>query len=63
MSTSTTLAPVLGLFVVPYPSSFRMGLEAPLSALQPLAPSFLVVLAVAECLRELLVLSIVLPWP
>ena len=44
-----------------------MGLEplseAPLCALQPLAPSFLVVLAEAACLRRLLDLSIVLPWP
>ena len=43
-----------------------MGLEplseAPLSALQPPAPSFLVVLAEAACLRKLLDLSIVLPW-
>ena len=67
MSASTTLVPGLRLSVVPYPSSFRMGLEplseAPLSALQPPAPSFLVVLAVAACLRVLLDLSMVLPWP
>ena len=35
--------------------------EAPLCALQPPAHSFLVVLAVAACLRELLDLSIVFP--
>ena len=67
MSASTTLVPGLRLSVVPYPSSFRMGLEplseAPLSALQPPAPSFLVVLAVAACLQVFLDLSMVLPWP
>ena len=67
MSASTSLAPGLRWSVVPYPRSFRMGLgplsEAPLSALQPPAPSFLVVLAVAACLREFLGLSIVLPGP
>ena len=51
MSASTTLAPGLRLSLVPYPRSFRMGLEplseAPLSALQPPAHSFLVVLAVS----------------
>ena len=40
---------------MPYPRSLRMGLEplseAPLSALQPPALSFLVVLAVAACLQ------------
>ena len=65
MSASTTLDPGLRLSVVPYPRSFRMGLEplseAPLRALQLPAHSFLVVLAVAACLRELLDLSIVLP--
>ena len=64
---SMTLAPGLRLSLVPYHSSFRMGLEplseAPLSALQPPAHSFLVVLAVAACLWELLVLSVVLPCP
>ena len=60
-----TLAPGLGLFLAPYPRSCRMGLEplseAPLCALQPLAPSFLAVLAEAACLRRLLDLSFVLP--
>ena len=64
---STTLAPGLGLSLAPHPSSCRIGLEplseAPLCALQPLVPSFLVVLAEAACLRRLLDLSIVLPWP
>ena len=36
--------------------------EAPLCALQPLAPSFLVVFAEAARLRRLLDLSILLPW-
>ena len=60
MFASSTLAPGLGLFLAPYPRSCRMGLEplseAPLCALQPLAPSFLVVLAAAAaaCLRRLL---------
>ena len=58
---SMTLAPGLRLSLVPYHSSFRMGLEAPISALQPPAHSFLVVLAEAACLREFLDLSIVLP--
>ena len=44
-----------------------MGLEplseAPLCALQPLAPSLRVVLAEAACLCRYLDLSIVLPWP
>ena len=65
MFASTTLAPGLGLSLAPYPSSYWLGLEplseAPLCALQPPAPSFLVVLAEAACLRKLLVLSIVLP--
>ena len=65
MFASTTLAPGLRLSLAPYPSSYRMGLEplleAPLCALQPLAHSFLVVLAVAACLRKLLDLFIVLP--
>ena len=55
MSASTTLAPGLGWSMVPYPRSFRMVLEplseAPLSALQPPALSFLVVLAVGACLQ------------
>ena len=62
---STTLATGLGLSLVPYPRSCRLGLEprseAPLCALQPLAPSFRVVLAEAAGLRRLLDLSIVLP--
>ena len=61
---STTLATGLGLSLVPYPRSCRLGLEprseAPLYALQPLAPSFRVVLAEAAGLRRLLDLSIVL---
>ena len=67
MFASTTFAPGLGLSLAPYPRSCRMGLgplsEAPLCDLQLLAPSFLVVLAEAACLRRLLDLSIVLPWP
>ena len=62
---STTLATGLGLSLVPYPSSCRLGLEprsvAPLCALQPLAPSFRVVLTEAAGLRRLLDLSVVLP--
>ena len=65
MFASTTLAPGLRLSLAPYRRSCRMGLEplseAPLCALQPLAPSFLVVLAEAACLQRLLDLSIVLP--
>ena len=67
MFASATFAPDLGLSLATSPRSCRMGLEplseAPLCALQPLAPSFLVVLAEATCLRKLLDLSIVLPWP
>ena len=62
---STTLATGLGLSLVPYPRSCRMRLEprseAPLCALQLLAPSFRVVLAEAAGLGRLLDLSIVLP--
>ena len=62
---STTLATGLGLSLVPYPRSCRMGLEplseAPLCDLQLLAPSFRVVLAEDAGLRRLLDLSIVLP--
>ena len=65
MSASMTLAPGLRLSLVPYPRSFRMGLEplseAPLSALQLPAHSFLAVLAEAACLQEFLDLSFVLP--
>ena len=64
---SMTLATSLGLSLVPYPRSCRLGLvprsEAPLCALQPLAPSFRVVLAEAAGLKRLLDLSIVLHWP
>ena len=67
MSASMTLAPGLRLSLVPYPRSFWMGLEplseAPLSALQLPARSFLLVLAEAESLREFLDLSFVLPCP
>ena len=62
---STTLAPGLGLSLVPCPSSCRLGFEpwsmAPLCALQPLAPSFRVVLTDAAGLGRLLDLSMVLP--
>ena len=65
MSASMTLAPGLRLSLVPYPRSFRMGLEplweAPLSALQLPERSFLVVLAEAASLWEFLDLSFVLP--
>ena len=65
MSASMTLAPGLRLSLVPYPRSFRMGLEplseAPHSALQVSARSFLVVLAEAVSLQEFLDLSFVLP--
>ena len=65
MFASTTLAPGLRLSLAPYPSSYRVGFEplseASLCALHPPAPSFLVVLAEAACLRKLLDLSIVLP--
>ena len=64
---STTLATGLGLSVVPCPSFCRLGfvprLVAQLCALQPLAPSFRVVLTEAAGLGRFLVLSIVLPWP
>ena len=62
---SPTLASGLGLSLVPYPSSCRLGFVprsvAQLSALQPRAPSFRVVLAVAAGHGRFLVLSIVLP--
>ena len=65
MSASMALAPGLRLFLVPYPTSFRMGFvplsEAPLSALQLPALPFLVVLAEAAGLRGFLDLSLVLP--
>ena len=62
---SPTLATGLGLSLVPYPSSCRLGFEprsvAQLCALQPLAPSFWVVLTEAAGLGRFLDLSIVLP--
>ena len=63
MSASMTLAPGLKLSLVPYPRSMGLEplLEAPLSALQLPARSFLVVLAEAASLREFLDLSFVLP--
>ena len=61
------LAHGLPLSLVLCPRSFRMGFEplseASLRALQLPARSFLVVLAEAASLREVLALSIVLPWP
>ena len=61
---SPTLATGLGLSLVPYPSSCRLGLEtrsvAQFCALQPLAPSFWVVLTEAAGLGRFLDLSIVL---
>ena len=64
---SPTLATGLGLSLVPYPSSCRLGFVpqsvAQFCTLQPLAPSFLVVLTAAADLGRFLVLSIVLPWP
>ena len=65
--TSTTLAMGLGLSLVPCPTFCRLGfvpqLVAQLCALQPLAPSFQVVLTEDAGLRRFLVLSIVIPWP
>ena len=62
---SSPLATGLGLSLVPYPSSCRLGfvprLVAQLCALQPLAPSFRVVLTEAVGLGRFLVLSMVLP--
>ena len=64
-AASQTLATGLGLSLVPYPSSCRLGFEprsvAQLCALQPLAPSFRVVLTEAAGLGRFLDLSIVLP--
>ena len=61
------LAHGLQLSLVLCPRSFRMGLEplseSSLPALQLPASSFLVVLAEAASLREVLALSSVLPWP
>ena len=62
---SPTLATGLGLSLVPYPNFCRLGFVprsvAQLCALQPLAPSFRVVLTEAAGLGRFLVLSIVLP--
>ena len=62
---SPTLAKGLGLSLVPYPTFCRLGLVprsvARLCALQPLVPSFRVVLTEAAGLGRFLVLSIVLP--
>ena len=67
LSTSMPLAHGLQLSFVLCPRSFWMGFEplseASLRALQLPARSFLVVLAEAASLREVLALSIVLPWP
>ena len=64
---STTLTTGLGLSLVPCPTFCRLGFVprsvAQLCALQPLAPSFRVVLTEAAGLGRFLVLSIVLPWP
>ena len=64
---STTLATGLGLSLVPCPTFCRLRFVpqsvAQLCALQPLAPSFRVVLTEAAGLGRFLVLSIVLPWP
>ena len=63
--TSPSLAPDLGWSLVPYPSFCWLGF-VPRSvtqhcALQPLAPSFRVVLTEAAGLGRFLVLSLVLP--
>ena len=62
---SPTLATGLGLSLVPYPDFCRLGFVprsvAQLCDLQPLAPSFRVVLTEAAGLGRFLVLSIVLP--
>ena len=62
---SLTLARGLGLSLVPYPPFCQLGLVsrsvAQLCALQPLVPSFRVVLTEAAGLGKFLVLSIVLP--
>ena len=62
---SPTLATGLGLSLVPYPNFCRLGLVprsvAQLCALQPLVPSFRVVLTEAAGLGRFLVLSMVLP--
>ena len=62
---STTLTTGLGLSLVPCPTFCRLGFVprsvAQLCALQPLAPSFRVVLIEAAGLGRFLVLSVVLP--
>ena len=63
MSTSMALAPGLRLSLVPYPSSFQVGLVAPLSALQLPALPFLVVLGEAAGLRGFWDPSFFLPYP
>ena len=64
-AASPALATGLGLSLVPYPIFYRLGLEprsvAQLCALQPLAPSFRVVLTEAAGLGRFLVLSMVFP--
>ena len=64
---STTLAEDLGLSWVPCPTSagwgFCTSVGGSTCALQPLAPSYRVVLSVAEGRGGFLVLSIVLLWP
>ena len=64
---STTFDTDLGLSLVPCPTFCRLGFVprsvAQLCALQPLAPSFRVVLTEAAGLGRFLVLSILLPWP
>ena len=63
--TPPALARGLGLSLVPYPHFCRLGLVpqsvAQLCALQPLVPSFRVVLSEAVGFGKFLVLSIVLP--
>ena len=63
----TTLAAGLGLSWVPCSPFCRLGFCTSVGgsacAMQPLAPSYRVVLTVAAGLGRFLVLSIVLPWP
>ena len=64
-AASTTITTGLGLYLVPCPTFCRLGFVprsvARLCALQPLAPSFRVVLTEAAGLGGFFVLSIVLP--
>ena len=64
---STTLAAGLGLSWVPCPTFCQLGFCTSVGgsacALQPLVPSYRVVLTEAAGLGRFLVLSIVLPWP